>query len=426
MNRWLAGTGLRAAVAAVSVPASILAAVLLATAFTLPGATARTHGAWSALSKAALSKAAHSATRTLPTGPPAVVIVGIPGLRWTDVSPRAAPRLWRLAADGSVGTLVVRTVLPRTCPVDGWLTLNAGARAMARHTEKGMCPAIAAPSALPLIARYNQRFHYNPHWGLLASGAGRGRCATAVGPGAALALATPPGQPSLAPHYLPDAAGVSRSVLARCPLTVADLGAIPVARGRAAAVRADDRVLGRIAAAMPRGGLLVVAAPADGAAPHLRVLVVSGPGYRAGLLGTTSTRQPGLIQLTDLTAAVLTWRHQRLPADLVGSPLRRLARGGGLAAAVSELIGQDTAAQVHRSTAGWFFAAYAVGDGVLFGAITLVCWGTSGRKRRHRGMRIAGAFTGAVVPASFLASLAPWWLLPHQAGMLYLLTGAWA
>src|SRR6266700_8313922 len=110
MNRWLAGTGLRAAVAAVSVPASILAAVLLATAFTLPGATARTHGAWSALSKAALSKAAHSATRTLPTGPPAVVIVGIPGLRWPDVSP-AAPRLWRLAADGSVGTLVVRTVL---------------------------------------------------------------------------------------------------------------------------------------------------------------------------------------------------------------------------------------------------------------------------------------------------------------------------
>src|SRR6266516_2458930 len=251
-----------------------------------------------------------------------------------------------------------------------------------------------------------------------------GRRATAIGPGAALALARPADQRSIAPRYVPDAVGVSRSELARCPLTVVDLGAVPAARGRAAAVRADDRRLGQIAAAIPRGGLLVVAAPADAATPHLRVVVVSGPGYLAGLLRTASTRQPGLVQLTDLTAAVLTWRHQRLPGDLVGSALQRQARGGRLAAAVGGLVGQDTAAQVHRSTAGWFFAAYAVGDGVLFGAITLFCWGAARRKRRHRWLRIAGAFTGAVVPASFLASLVPWWRLAHPAGTLYVLTAA--
>ena len=424
MNRWLTGTWPRAAVAAVSLAAPMLAAALPACASTLPGPPARALGAAAHGAGPALARPGHAAAHSRPAVPPAVVIAGIAGLRWTDVSPQATPQLWRIAAGGSVGTLVVRTVLPRTCPVDGWLTLNAGARAMARHTEKGVCPAVAAPAALPQIAHYNKRFHYNPHWGLLASAAGPGRCATAIGPGAALALARPAGQRSLAPRYVPDAVGVSRSELARCPLTVVDLGAVPAARGRAAAVRADDRRLGQIAAAIPRGGLLVVAAPADAATPHLRVVVVSGPGYLAGLLRTASTRQPGLVQLTDLTAAVLTWRHQRLPGDLVGSALQRQARGGRLAAAVGGLVGQDTAAQVHRSTAGWFFAAYAVGDGVLFGAITLFCWGAARRKRRHRWLRIAGAFTGAVVPASFLASLVPWWRLAHPAGTLYVLTAA--
>ena len=35
-----------------------------------------------------------------------VVVVGLPGLRWSDVSPAATPALWRLAGQGSVGSLV--------------------------------------------------------------------------------------------------------------------------------------------------------------------------------------------------------------------------------------------------------------------------------------------------------------------------------
>ena len=57
-----------------------------------------------------------------------VVVVGISGLRWSDVSPAATPTLWRLAGQGSVGSLVDYAVLPLTCPADAWLTLNAGAR----------------------------------------------------------------------------------------------------------------------------------------------------------------------------------------------------------------------------------------------------------------------------------------------------------
>src|ERR1039457_3667228 len=126
------------------------------------------------------------------TGAPSrpVVLVGIPGLRWTDVSASATPALWRLAEDGSVGTLVVHTIRSLTCPADGWLTLNGGARASVPHGTSDTCsqpgvvvpvprrtaagparaPAAPVPAdvpSMPSLVRYNGQFHYNPDWGLL-------------------------------------------------------------------------------------------------------------------------------------------------------------------------------------------------------------------------------------------------------------------
>src|SRR5580692_10624707 len=101
-----------------------------------------------------------------------VVIVGLSGLRWSDVSASVTPTLWRLAGQGSVGSLVDYAVLPLTCPADGWLTLNSGARAQSRHNDVGCAfPAVqvtgpgATVPALPALIRYNQRFHNDPHWG---------------------------------------------------------------------------------------------------------------------------------------------------------------------------------------------------------------------------------------------------------------------
>ena len=304
MTPWPRGRGLlrRAGFAA-----SVVAAVTVPVVISAPAALAATAPA------AARAQERAGPGKENAQAPP-VVLVGVAGLRWTDVSPAATPSLWRLASQGSPGTLVTRAVLPRTCPVDDWLTLNAGARAMSRHANKGACPPIPAPAALPTIASYNKHFHYNAHWGLLAAAAGPGGCVTAAGPGAALALATAGGA---APPQVP-VPRVSRSVSGGCPLTVADLGALPAGSGRAATVRADDAELGQIAAAMPATGLLVVAGLAGGGTPHLQVVVVSGPGYRPGplsrgVLSTASTRQPGLVQVTDLTAAILTWRHRRCP-----------------------------------------------------------------------------------------------------------------
>jgi hypothetical protein len=179
------------------------------------------------ISSAALAAATPAAARAPAAAPPRhVVIVGLSGLRWSDLSPAATPTLWHLAAQGSVANLVDYAVLPLTCPADGWLTLNAGARAQTDHTNAGCraLPAVhlsntgAAIPALPGLISYNQRFHNDPDWGLLGRAAG---CATAVGPGAALALASPSGAVA---SYLPSPADLTAGVLSRCPLTVVDLG----------------------------------------------------------------------------------------------------------------------------------------------------------------------------------------------------------
>lgn len=354
-----------------------------------------------------------------------VVIVGISGLRWTFVTPAGTPTLWRLAAAGSAGSLVDYAQQPLACLDDGWLTLNSGARAEGPRPCTALPPVLtdgtsARVPAMPGIVSYNRQFHESPEWGLLGT---LGSCVTAVGPGAALAVAAPSGDVS---SYLPSVTGLSAAVLARCPLTVVDLGALGYPERTS--VSAADRQLARIAADLPADTLLLVTAPgaALGGPPHLSTVVVSGPGFGGGLLEAASTRQPGIVTLTDLTPTVAGWLGHAVPAGLSGSPLTRGDRGS-LAAAVRVLTGRDTAEQVWMSTHGWFFTAYAVAVAVLLAAPALLFGGSGPERarRRARGWRMAGVIAAAVPVGTFLASLVPWWLHAHPAIWLYGMAVCW-
>src|SRR5674536_327120 len=81
--------------------------------------------------------AAAPADRT-PRGP--VVVVGVPGLRWDQVSPDATPALAALVARGAVGSLSIRAGSGITCAADGWLTLGAGNRATGPSHPGAGCP----------------------------------------------------------------------------------------------------------------------------------------------------------------------------------------------------------------------------------------------------------------------------------------------
>ena len=433
----------RAAMAGGAVLAALLspAAVLAAGPGGTQASAARTA---LAASRAGLAGAARSAAPGRP-----VVLVAIPGLRWTDISATATPALWRLAEQGSVGSLVIKTALTTSCPADSYLSLNSGASAEYR-LPSGDCaplPAVTPPAAgaasgsarqneggpahvaaMPRLVSYNKQFTTSPDWGLLATAAGPGKCATAVGPGAALALASRAGHVA---SYVPGAAGDLRSVIGNCPLAVVGLAALPPPSAahpavRALAVRAADRDAGRVIAAAPAGAIVVVAGLGDGV-PHLQAMVVSGPGYPAGLLAADSTRRPGLVTITDLTASVLHWRARARPDSIVGSTITSTGRGP-LVPAVRALIGQDTVVQVYRATAGWFFLSYGVAESLIFAAIALALRGdAAGRPRRRRAAYRIGLVSAAAVPAgSFLAGLVPWPVLPHPAVLLYGTGLAWA
>jgi len=366
-----------------------------------------------------------------------VVIVGISGLTWDSVTPAEMPALWRLAAGGSVGSLVDYAQQPLACPADGWLTLNSAARAQGPRPCAPLPAVVAAGRgarvpAMPQIIRDNQPFHEAPAWGLLGSLAG---CVTAAGPGAALALASPDGSVA---RYLPSAAGLSPAVLARCPLTVVDLGQLQPGQPERVRAAAIDRQLARLAAGLPAGTLLMVTAP--GAAlvsrgqagpqaawpPQLMTLVVHGPGYAGGLLSSASTRRPGIVALTDLTTTVASWLGQPVPAGPVGARITRAARGP-LAPAVAALRGRDVAEQVRIATHGWFLAGYAVAALLAFGLPALLLRGRDAGRRRGRARcwRLAGLAASSVPLGSYLANLPAWWAHQHPALWLYGLTAGW-
>jgi hypothetical protein len=401
---------------------------------------------WSALlacllAALAVLSVAGSVPANAQTAPAArhVVVVGISGLRWSDVSATGTPTLWRLAGQGSVGSLVDYAVLPLTCPADGWLTLNVGARAQSEHTDAscGAFPAVLPSGAgaqvpgLPALESYNNQFHNTPSWGLLSRESPG--CATAVGPGAALALAGPSGRVA---SYLPSPSDITAGVLSRCPLTVVDLGNLQSTE-RSMVLASADSELAQIVADLPPGTTLLVTAPgATTKDPHLQLALVSGPGYQAGLLDAASTRQPGLVVLTDLTPTVLGWLG--VPASgssVAGTALSavggaQITRGdrGALAATVRSLVGRDTAEQVWRSTHSKFFWAFALADIVVMAGIGLAFWGAvpEARRRRARWWRVAGVFAVSVPAGTFLANLVPWWQFAHPAVWLYAVAAAWA
>jgi len=386
----------------------------------------------------ALTDGASLAVTAKPARRP-VILIGISGLRWNDISRQATPAIWGLAARGAVASLVTTSVHAVTCPDDAWLTLNTGARAAAEKPgATPRCPPLAVQAVAPGHARipamqsvvaYNGTTGYESAsaWGTLARASGQGQCAAAIGRGAALALASRDGDVGDYQPTLPPDGPALRRDLTRCPLTVIDLGVLPVSKIREARLAAADRSVAAIIAAAPRDSIVVVAGMGDNDSPHLRVIVVSGHGYSQGQLTSASTRQPALVAITDLTPSVFFWLDEPVPVGLTGSMVRSEPRGS-LPAAITSMIGQDTANQVYRSITGWFFLYYAVAEVVIFAAIAFAFRGEDERRKRRRVAWYTGAAAvGAAVPAgTFLAGLVPWGQFAHPALWLYGLGFLWA
>ncbi|HEY0473985.1 MAG TPA: hypothetical protein VGD34_20080, partial [Kribbella sp.] len=365
-----------------------------------------------------------------------VVLVGVGGLGWADVSATTTPNLWRLLGNASAAAMSVRTIQLSTCSADGWLTVNTGVRsAMPRPGDS--CAEVPPPhragggadvTGWDKVGAYNAQFSYDPQLGLLATAAARRGCASAVGPGAAIALADQQG------HVQRYAPTLAEADLAACPLTVVDAGSLPAPYGaeRTNAARQVDAEIGRVVAAAPQAQLLVAGLSDSTPAPHLQLAMARGDSYRGGWLTATSTRHDGLVQLTDLTPTILAALGIDTPSRAVGSVLRDApGRPADQAQAVRQLREWDTAAQTINADITQFYWFLALGEAIACGVLVLVRRSKNRNRIRNRSRLTKTAealvlFFAALPVASFLANLVPWWHSNNPGGTLWAAVLGWA
>lgn len=399
---------------------------------------------------AAPADAATPSTAT-PTGGP-VVLIGVPGLRWDDISPRQTPNLWRLARAGSIGNLSVRATTSLTCPIDGWLTVSAGQRASLHGRAHAVCGLPPTPVRrgggatvrdFAATRSYNLRSDYHAHVGLLGSAVhAAGGTTMAVGPGAALAAADSNGHVD---RYYPSVDRVPTGAWRRSRIAVVDLDAIarsyadagadakgrqvPVrAAKRRAAVAAADQQAASVLTAVPGPATVLLAGVSDdtGGPSHLHVAMATGPApagaaYTAGLLGSDSTHRDGLVTLTDITSTLLRSAGARPGSQsaAIGKPWERSGDRRDLVSAIDSLRGQDTAAQLYASLSGLYYTVLIVTQLALYLAAAIVLrrrrWDERARGRVLAGARVVALAGGSAAVATYLANLVPWWDAPHPA-----------
>jgi hypothetical protein len=340
------------------------------------------------------------------------VLIGVPGLRWNDVTPSATPHLWRLAQSSGIGLLSVRTVGRLACPADGWVTVSAGARSAAGpYCTK---PVRVTPSGqgavVPDVARLRRMNAGFGPVGLLGDAVHRARgCTAAVGPGAALAAADTAGRVDV---Y---AASAASSGWARCPVAIVDAGQVLGSGApRLAAARRADAVIGSVLAQAPSSDVVVAGVSDDGTV-HLRPALATGSAGR--YLGSDSTRRSNMVILPDLTASLLASAGIPAPAAMIGTPLRpATVRPARLSSAVSDLASQDVAAQTHRRLLPGFFIGFVVSQILLYAAAALALrlrWSPRRRRRILSATRLTALVAAAVPVSTYLVNLVPWWHTSH-------------
>ncbi|CCH76460.1 conserved membrane hypothetical protein [Nostocoides japonicum T1-X7] len=368
-----------------------------------------------------------------------VILIGTGGLTWSDVSQDRTPALWSYLRDGSSGVMTIRSVFTNTCPIDGWLGISSGARAagpgpdgkVARRTTDP-CPPISPVvdgrvRDWPVYEHSAASNRFDAHLGLLGDEAKRGGvCITAVGPGAAVAAARSDGSVDRYADYDPARLAAE---LAACPIAVVDVGSVrdpaDVAPGEAvpAATKEEqvedvDARIGAVTAAAPKGADILLGSLSDaGRSERLRLAAAQGPAYGPGTLDSPSTRQPGLIQIQDLTVTVLDRAGLPVPDDLGGAVLGSHPADSGSESLARDrlrhLVDYDQASHEVHSLVPPFFNGVVYTQLVIYALVALFWKGKIGSERTRlraiQAARIVAVVASTVPAASFLANLLPWW-----------------
>ncbi len=411
------------------------------------------------------SAAARAGAEVSPTRADAVatdrplVVVGTTGVTWEDVAELRTPTLNALLTDGAGAAGVAQpTGAASRCTAGGWLALSAG-----QLTEVASGRAAdgtwECPTAQPVpagdgarvdgwddLVALQQGSGYQARLGVLGdtfARAGRAACATAVGPGAALALADADGDVARY-RELADATTADGDAY-DCPVTVVDAGdatappadpTLPpeertavrdaLRAERLAAVDATvDAVLDRVPA---RTTVLVVdVTGTPGGRPVLGTALVrpssDGP-EQARYLTSAATRTDGVARVLDVPATILDAAALAPPVRVQDTPLAwgtpRPPDAATTADALADLTSRD---HVRRAVYTYFVDVPFYAGLALAGLCLLLAprarraTGDRARLRWARAARWArgAALVVAAVPAAaFVVSLTGWWRFGEQ------------
>lgn len=338
--------------------------------------------------------------------PRPVVVVGMSGVGWSEVT-TATPALRSLLTDGATGNLVPRSVRTVSCPVDGWLAVSAGARAAG--PSDCVAPRPPVDGLVADWADYRRAVDDQPYGaelGLLAATlADHAIDATALGPGAALALADESGRvseyagPAGDPQQL---AATLPAVLVDAQLTIVDIGGAE--DGLAELDARLDAVLDAVREHRPEAVVLVASVADDAAATAAAMQIgalLDPAGDGARELGSPSTRIAALGQVTDLAPTILGLLGIDPPPSMVGAVLQPGERAP--ADHQAQLI---DAAQHAQAGAGRVAGVY---EALVVLGVLLCAAGWLAARRGHVLWLPVVLFVGALPAATFLANLVPWW-----------------
>jgi hypothetical protein len=388
------------------------------------------------------------------TGGP-VILIGTGGLRWSDVTD-STTALSAVLGGGGAGSVSVRGEDEVTCPAPGWLTVSTGRHSANSATNCGTPQVeVAEPGGAGTVASWAE-YQRQAADGVTSATPGllgdllakSGVASAAIGPGAAIALATSDGT---APHVWPgmepangggvsieaDASTLSEQTQAALDtdpgVLVIDIGAVRDPTNETQPSHTDqvtelDNRLLQVFGVIPVESTVFVMSLADASdTPRLQLAAVygnsgrptsvggtpTGASFNETMLTSSSTRWTGLVQARDLLPTLVTAAGLPVPVGMPGSTLRPVDVGGTGPDRLERLLALDRAVDAVGPMSGVFFGVYTV---IVSAGVAGTIWSMakvrsplSRRKRVLRFWRRWSVYPAAVPAGIFLANLLPWW-----------------
>ena len=363
---------------------------------------------------------------------PSVIIVGVPGLRWTDVDAQRTPHLWELSEVSSLGQMSTRSARSRTCPADGWVQLGTGNRArypMPEEPVEGGCPALpevepeagggATVDRWPAVVAENESLTFDAVPGLLGQTLKEnGECTLATGPGSALGGADEGGYVT---KWIDDPISLTPSSLRDCSLSVVGVAPLTAER-RLGEMSGLDGTVEAIDAMRPANSLLMVIGVSDlpDERAQLHLALLNGPGFTGGVLESGSTRRAPFVQLSDVAPTVLSQLGIAAPSQMPYQAMRATSEPGvdDRVTWFGELAQQ---ADVQGQLTPPFFGLLVLLQAVLYLGAFLILRRHPRDRTRSRVLSFTHvvAIAAAAGPAAtYLANVLPWWQAQHPVPSL--------